>query len=667
MNLSPAKPISGFDRSAFMNVHPGLTPEEIKSHVQTFKANGVTGIIIGGGGHHYIYDTLSQLEKQIEVTKLLVEECHQNGIKVAEHHSNVLITDKAFMEAHKDWLMYSLDTPTQPAIWDGYATWAFCPNNPGFRKYYWNLLSDFIKRTGVDVVMSDDACFYCGCSCPACQARWQKENGTDLLKAYQQSKAAGSDSWRQWHETRRQWLLDFRKWLYGKMKKEFPGKENICLSNSSHAAWPTLVHGFYPEAGLETAEAVCWEVYNPADFYSWQKIGVEAAIFHEASRLRNVAVLCLPFADQAETLNQYDPQEEDFMWAVTKAFGLNFCHSRVYLNGMVPQDPPRKYFNFEKDYLSPYQEARITSPLGIMYSRRSRDTDPRWEGNHVIPSVAWGEMCLSNALPFRAVTEETLAKKELGETQILVLPNVFALSDKNLKTVESFVKKGGTLVATYYTGTHDENGKLIYSKRKKDLENLYGVQLKCEQLTDKLTTDSVACKPLTAKPFMLDKNITGFENNYGKGKVYYFPTLLGIDFHQGYQREGDAYAEPKNQKQMETLSKWLQSLVPNPLVKFTVQTPGKSPLITTQTSKKGELLIQMVNTLGTYLPEGTKIPVPSKVDWAKPQEITLTFQKAPKTIKIISYTGKEEVVLKNHKKTVLLKTPEVYQLLAVNF
>ncbi len=668
MNQALAKPISGFERSAFMNVHPKLTQEDIQKYVQTFRANGVTGIIIGGGGHHYIYDTLAQLDDYAKVTKALVDECHRYGIKVAEHHSNVLITDKVFKDTHKEWLMYSLDSPDQPVLWDGYATWAFCPNNPAFRKYYWNLLSDFIKKTGVDVVMSDDACFYCGCGCPSCQARWKKENKTDLLDAYRDSKEVGSDAWRLWNETRRRWLLDYRTWLYQNMKTEFPQVENICLSNSSHAAWPTLVHGFYPEVGLETAEALCWEVYNPADFYSWRKISVEAAIFHEASRLRNVSVICLPFADQAGTANQYDPLEEDFMWAVTKSFGLDFCHSRVYLNGMTPEDPPRNYFNFEKEHLQACQDSRMTSPLGIMYSRRSRDTDPRWEANHVIPSVAWGQMSLSNALPFRVVTEETLSQKQLDDTKVLILPNVFALSGKNLKSVESFVKKGGTLVATYYTGTHDENGKYVYPKRHKILESLLGVQLQGEQLTSKVTTDTLPCQPLTAKPLVLEGDLQGYQNDFGKGKVYYFPSLIGSDFHQGYLNEGDPYIEIKNQAQMAVLASWVQSLIAEKgMVHFKVQSPGKAPLVTTHINKKGQLLIQMVNTLGSYLPDGTLIPVPSKVILNNEERVTMEFNKTPRKIQIISYPWKEDVVIEKPGSSVTLKTPPIYQLVVVDF
>ncbi len=666
INHSAAKTISGFDRSAFMSVHPGLTQQDIQKYVQTFRDNGVTGIIIGGGGHHYIYDTLSNLDAQIKVTKAVVEECHKYGIKVAEHHSNVLITDKNFKEAHKNWLMYSLDSEGQPTLWDGYATWAFCPNNPEFRAFYWNLLSDFVKKTGVDAVMSDDACFYCGCGCPVCQARWKKENGTDLFESYRKSKVAGSDAWRQWHETRRRWLLDYRVWLYKNMKKEFPTVENICLSNSSHAAWPTLVHGFYPEAGMETAEALCWEVYNPADFYSWRKIGVEASIFHEASRLRDVSVLCLPFADQAETLNQYDPQEEDFMWAHTKAFGLSFCHSRVYLNGMTPEDKPRKYFNFERDRLQPYLDSRITSPLGIMYSRRSRDTDPRWESSHVIPSVAWGQLCLSNALPYRAITEETLSQNQLKGIDVLVLPNVFSLSDRNLKAVEAFVKKGGTLVATYYTGTQDENGVPVYSKRRKSLERLFGVTLQVEEMTSEMTTEPVNSTPRTAQPLTLDGNIKGFENLYGKGKTYYFPSLLGSEFHQEYQNEGKPYADIKNQAQTAILAQWLQSLIPNPAVTFRIQSPGKSPLMTTHTLKKGQLLVHMVNTLGSYIADGTLIPTPSKVVWGEPQDVTLEFRTAPRKIRILSYTRKDDIVMENPPARVTIKTPEIYQLVVID-
>lgn len=667
MSTGSAKPIQGFSATTFLYVHPGLSDETIADYAKAFYENGVNGIIIGGGRHHYIYDDLPYLEEQIQVTRKVVEACHQYGIQVAEHHSNVLITDASYAEAHQEWLLLGFDEEQKPGVWPEYGTWSFCPNQSGFRQHYWSIVSDFIRRTGVDALMSDDACFHKGCSCKACQERWEKENSGSLLEAYEKSKVAGSPEWRLWHETRRQWLLDFRQWLYNQMQEEFPDVQNICLSNSSHAAWPTLVHGFYPEAGLETAEAVVWEVYNPADFYSWRKIAVEASIFNEAAARRNVSVICLPFADKADSRDQYDPEEEVFMWGLSKAFGLDFCVGRVFLTGIAPDDPPRKFFRFENERLQNWQDSRMTSPLGIFYSRRSRDTDPRWESGHVIPSIAWGQMCLSHALPFRAVTEETLSGGRLDEVKVLLLPNVFALSDENLEALEAFVQQGGTLVATAWTATHDEDGALVYARRSKTLERLWGVSLQVEQMTGESTTMTVPCQPTTAKPVTLNETLVGFQNTLGKGRVYYLPDNLGADFYQEYQNEGKPYAEVRNSAQAALLADWIKSLIPKPPVAFEVRNPGEAPLIVTHTHQNGQLLIHMLNTLGSSIPPGSLIPTPFQVIWGEPQEIVLEFLFPPNSIRVISYTQDDDIQIEQPSTRISLRTPEVYQLVVVGF
>jgi hypothetical protein len=62
-------------------------------------------------------------------------------------------------------------------------------------------------------------------------------------------------------------------------------------------------------------------------------------------------------------------------------------------------------------------------------------------------------------IPFDFVHEEDLSDKRLSRYAALILPNVALLSDEQCHTLERFVERGGSLLATFETGLYDETGK----------------------------------------------------------------------------------------------------------------------------------------------------------------------------------------------------------------
>jgi hypothetical protein len=75
-------------------------------------------------------------------------------------------------------------------------------------------------------------------------------------------------------------------------------------------------------------------------------------------------------------------------------------------------------------------------------------------------------------LPFDMVNDRLLNANQLENYQLLILPNVAALSDKQCRQLRAFVEKGGSLLATFETSLYDEQGE------KRDdfgLAELFGV------------------------------------------------------------------------------------------------------------------------------------------------------------------------------------------------
>jgi type 1 glutamine amidotransferase len=66
---------------------------------------------------------------------------------------------------------------------------------------------------------------------------------------------------------------------------------------------------------------------------------------------------------------------------------------------------------------------------------------------------------VESRIPFNMADERQLEPDYIGRYQVLVLPNVAALSDKQCAQLRDYVEKGGAIVATHETSLFDEWGK----------------------------------------------------------------------------------------------------------------------------------------------------------------------------------------------------------------
>lgn len=66
---------------------------------------------------------------------------------------------------------------------------------------------------------------------------------------------------------------------------------------------------------------------------------------------------------------------------------------------------------------------------------------------------------LESHVPVEILTDDDLGDaRALGRYSVLVLTNSLCLSDRQAAAIDAFVRAGGGLVATFETGTRDENG-----------------------------------------------------------------------------------------------------------------------------------------------------------------------------------------------------------------
>jgi len=111
--------------------------------------------------------------------------------------------------------------------------------------------------------------------------------------------------------------------------------------------------------------------------------------------------------------------------------------------------------------------------VGMVYSQQ---TGHFYGGSNAAEKVenhtlGYYQALIESRIPFQMVHEGLLDADQVGRYKVLVLPNIAALSDKQCEQLRGYVKRGGSLVATYETSLYDEWGM-----RRKDfgLADLFG-------------------------------------------------------------------------------------------------------------------------------------------------------------------------------------------------
>ena len=75
-------------------------------------------------------------------------------------------------------------------------------------------------------------------------------------------------------------------------------------------------------------------------------------------------------------------------------------------------------------------------------------------------------------IPFEMVHDRLMDEDHLAPYKTLILPNIAALSDQQCQQIRDFVRKGGSIVATYETSLYNEMGE---RRENFGLSDLFGV------------------------------------------------------------------------------------------------------------------------------------------------------------------------------------------------
>ncbi|WP_263352838.1 alpha-amylase family protein [Acidicapsa acidisoli] len=112
--------------------------------------------------------------------------------------------------------------------------------------------------------------------------------------------------------------------------------------------------------------------------------------------------------------------------------------------------------------------------VGLVYSQQTawyygdQHVDARVENY----ALGWYQALIESRIPFEMVHDRLLDEDRLAGFKTLILPNIAALSDAQCEQIRSFVRSGGSVVATHETSLYDELG---VRRKNFGLADIFGV------------------------------------------------------------------------------------------------------------------------------------------------------------------------------------------------
>jgi Hypothetical glycosyl hydrolase 6/Beta-galactosidase trimerisation domain len=116
-----------------------------------------------------------------------------------------------------------------------------------------------------------------------------------------------------------------------------------------------------------------------------------------------------------------------------------------------------KWHAANEEYL---RNERPLARVGLVYSQQTATYYGGEEARAKVedPSLGFYQALIEARIPFEMVHDRLLDTEHIDQFRTLILPNIAALSTEQCKQIETFVERGGSLVATYETSLYNEWG-----------------------------------------------------------------------------------------------------------------------------------------------------------------------------------------------------------------
>ncbi len=451
--------------SAFSGI---ASDREIARVIGKLKRARINAVLTHGIVRLVKLNELGLAPRVIAGTKHVVDACHDADIRVIHHCSAGLAAQTLREVRQKEWLTVDSRTGTYGHLdqWGGW--YWYCVNNPGYRRHYFNLATEFLQGAGVDGFMVDEVYFRTGwgtCACPHCKRKFKRRTGYALPGRDDSTFWDNMEDprFREWLRFRCESVGDFYADLATALKRIDPHQVLLGCKNKEENQRHSQQYGDHNDERMRGVNLLFYETENSSSIlYNWQSRAVS---------LRLYLALGHAYSTPTMTFMRNMNANEDFLsWALRAAHGMRmWAASRGAMLGVPThifrsaesQSFHEKVFGWEADHETELVRSVLPfSNVAVLFSASTRDM---YKGSHADYYAeewfGWCRVLLEANIQYEVIVESGLDNPGLAEYDHLILPNAACLSDRQCDQIRQFVDRGGSLIMTHETSLLDETGE----------------------------------------------------------------------------------------------------------------------------------------------------------------------------------------------------------------
>lgn len=476
------------------------TQEDFDKEAAEMAALGIN-IVLLSSKTHFRFNYYPYWDRINETLRKIVIAFHKVGIKVVEHHSCCLVhvplteeewevkkskacrlTDQgkyaAEWEKVKDWMLsdahidgvrvssfMQISGATGQLVESPYDSHAVCFNNEDYRRIYFKYLES-IYALGVDGIMTDDVQYYANnnsCACPVCRKLFQEKTGYTMPETtdewnnrffgnYDDPRYVAFDQFRRDSAICFQRDVDahFRSLGLNLLRPNYISNEVL----SNHTAYP-----FSNCADL-------WDVMfqeNTASTlirHSWPRYACEAVHRYAFASYNDIPSMSMFY--NRNTSDMY------FTFALALSWGQLWNPSFTRTQDLVKMEGLLR--GIEKQYSELVYDQKKKSDVACFFSIKNRDLIKDAAFNSMNGLVSW----LQSAMFTQKTPDFVLENQSLSDWQkqkVIVLPQVFLMSDEEIHRARDYANSGGTLVVVGLCGKKTPKG---LNRTPLEIKELFG-------------------------------------------------------------------------------------------------------------------------------------------------------------------------------------------------
>jgi len=396
----------------------------------------------------------------------LVERCRKNGMVVVARTDPHSIRDEA-AQAHPEWVAVDA-RGNKRKHWATPGRWVTCALGPYNFQFMTAVTKEIVRNYMVDGIFSNRWQGSGMCYCDSCKQQFQKFCGMELPRA-NDPQDERYRNYLQWSNGRlfelwRLWDSEIRKINpEGRYIANSGGGSNTTLDMKTISTLaPTLFADRQSRNGLTPpwANGKNGKEFR-ATFGKKPIVGIASIGIDDAHRWKDSVT-----SPPELTIWLTDGIANGLRPWVAKFAG------KVYDKRWVPV--VEKVYNWHWKNEKYLRNEENLARVAMVYSQQ---TGTYYGGGQKRQRVEEHELGVYHALvegriPFEMVHDQMLEPKQIDRFKLLILPNTAAMSDAQCDQLRSYVKRGGSLLATFETSLFNEWGQ-----RRKDfgLSDLLGV------------------------------------------------------------------------------------------------------------------------------------------------------------------------------------------------